>query len=133
MRDVDGAWPVGRGGTFHVKQRREPPLLPDAELREDLAKHILDIEPAREPPERVGGFSQMLGGDLGVFARAGAGKELIECASRALDLLPMPGARDERGFSAAKAFFRKTDELCFERIKPFACLSGDQETFFRRA
>ena len=116
-----------------MKQRKEPPLLPDAELREDLAKHILDIEPAREAPERVSGFSQMLGGDLGVFAGAGAGKELIERASRALDLLSMSGARDEWGFSAAEAFFRKTNELCFEHIKPFACLSRDQETFFRGA
>jgi hypothetical protein len=131
MSDADG--PASWGGTFHVKQRKEPPLLPDAELREDLAKHIIDIEPAREAAERVGGFSQMLGGDLRVLAGAGAGKELIERASRALDLLPMPGACDERGLSAAEAFFRKTDELCFERIKPFACLGRDQETFFRRA
>jgi hypothetical protein len=37
-----------QGRMFHVKQRIQPPLLPDTELREDLAEHILDIEPAGE-------------------------------------------------------------------------------------
>ena len=40
-------------------------LFPDTELGEDLAEHVLDIEPAGEPAERIGGLAQVLGGKLG--------------------------------------------------------------------
>ena len=118
---------------FHVKQRMRRTLLPDAELREDLAEHVLNVEPACETPERVTGLAQMLCGDFRVVAGIGAGKKLIESASRALDFLPVPGARDERSFTAAEAFYRKPDKRCFESIKSVAGFRGDEERSFGQA
>ena len=48
---------------------------------EDLAEHVLNVEPACETPERVTGLAQMLCGDFRVVANIGAGKKLIEGAS----------------------------------------------------
>ena len=51
----------------------------------------------------ITGLAQMLCSDFRVVAGLGAGKKLIEGASRALDFLTVPGARDERSFTAAEA------------------------------
>ena len=43
-----------------------PALFPDAELQEDRPKNLLHINPARQPPQMMGGNAQLLCGQLGI-------------------------------------------------------------------
>ena len=54
---------------FHVNQVERPALFADAELGEDGAEHLLDIDPAGEPAEMAGGDAKLLGLELGARAR----------------------------------------------------------------
>lgn len=76
-------------------------LFSDAELREDLAQHVLDIETAGKPRQRIGSFAQMLGGKLWMIACIGADEKSGKRAARALDFLTVPRAGDERSLMAA--------------------------------
>ena len=67
-------------------------LLPDAELREDLAEHVLHVEPPSQPAQPIGSFTQMLGRKLGVIASLRAGKERMP-RRRARARFPGDGVR----------------------------------------
>src|SRR4029450_672234 len=77
---------------FHVNQKRRG-LLADAELGEDRAKHLLDIDAAGEPAEMVRGDPQFLRLELG------SGRAIAVTRERGLrrfELNPVAGACQDR-------------------------------------
>src|SRR5712691_4282448 len=61
--DVSRESLAGNRSPFHVK-RRVNLSFTNAEVFENLVKHVLDADPAGDAPERTGGQPQLLGDEL---------------------------------------------------------------------
>ncbi len=58
--------PPPQGGREQAASCDGAALLADAEAAEDLPQHVLDVDPAGDPPQRVRGLAQVLGAQLDV-------------------------------------------------------------------
>src|ERR1041385_8112298 len=110
-------------GMFHVK-RPGPSSLPDAEIAEDDVEHVLDVDLAREAPERAGREAEFLGDQL----LAGRGPEREGPRQRVPRLLqcnPMPLAGNEGRLPLAERLPRKGGQVGYQALHPLARLSRD--------
>src|SRR5262245_6329098 len=110
---------------FHVNQKREG-LLADAELGEDRAEHLLDIDPAHEPAEMVRGDPQLLGLELG---RKSAIAVTLERGERGFKFHPVPRACQDRSPrplpGPERGFLR---ERVNEQLDALACLCRNAQS-----
>ena len=99
---------------FHVNQfersvHGEVPSLADAELGEDGAEHLLDVDAPGEPAEMAGGDAKLLGLD---FRPSPLPAEALKGLRGGLELGAVAGAGDDRRLADGKPLLGVLRQRC---------------------
>jgi hypothetical protein len=100
-------------------------LLSYAELPKDQIQDILDIDPAKQSPERMGGTAQLLGSELLTFRQHLYAAPQRSCCLLQQFSLPLPS--DQAALPRSEIIPRERDQRSDQFLNPIAPPGGNPE------